>query len=661
MSRLTRIALLLPLLALLAAVPAWAQGPEPAPVSGTAPAPLNNAGTVLMVSQTVDAALREGADGALYADVRARTKLHNTSKSANARPFFGWPFWSGDDLRFDPSALPGFAVTRDEQPITLTQQIFPATFGGQTRNDTPWLVTEQSIGRDEQVAFDSSWRQALAPPGSPLVTFRYGLLPAGNWAAPIGSARITIQLPGLTSQEQIVSATPISPTFSGTAVEWLLVEEEPGSNMSVTLIAPELWRDLESARATVAAEPATVEARLHLADLYQRLADAGVAVYDGEAEAALLAAREAAPDNPEPHWRLAERYQRRVGPQDSPDLGALELTIDELDAALAAGLSGDREQGARAFVVAGARHLADVWLAQGDSRAALAYLDRAARWAEGSVAEEIAARRRDAVAQTVLDVLDRQGLDAALAFAAEEGLPVHDEARPSLAGLDLQIWTGPEGRRLAATFTGDQLAVAALGADLQARLRRVSGVEVTWQPGPSGGTLDLRWGSGQSAATWAETGAALARALPDTAPLDLLRAALSPDSITYEITTASGLTQRFEYQEQIALTSRAADVAAAVRAQADRATDPWERALLDRYASDWQAFIASQSTTYEVAFAPDQGQPLRRRWQPALPASETLSYRAEVPRLRQWLRLISAGLVGLLAAIALIWRWPVYR
>lgn len=658
MLRFALIGLLLLILTLPTEATVRAQ--ELPPASGTAPAPLNNAGTVVMVSQTVDATLREAEDGALYADVRARTKLHNTSKTENARPFFGWPTWPGDDLRFDPSALPGFTITRGGRPITLTQQIFPATFGGQMRNEITWLVTEQAIGRDERVTFDSSWRQALASSGSPLVTFRYGLLPAANWAAPVGSVRLTLQLPALTSHEQIVSATPISPTFTGTAVEWLLVDEKPAANVSVTLIAPALWRDLEATRAAVATEPGNVQAHLHLADLYQQLADAGVTIYDGEAEATLLAAREAAPDHPEPHWRLAERYQRRIGPEDNPDLRFLELTVEELEAALVAGLDGKRGQAARASVVAGARRLAEIWLARGDTPTALAFLDRAARWAEGPTAEEIAAQRREAVAQTVLEVLESRGLDAALAFATEEGVPTHAEVRPPLGGLDLQLQTGPEGRHLVATLTGDERTVAALAADLQARLRNVPGVEVAWQPGPSGGTLDLRWGAGQPPAQWVETGAVLGRALPDAPALDLLRSVLSPGAIAYQ-TTTSGLSQHFEYREQITLTSRAADLAAGVRAQAEAATDPWERALLDRYATDWQSFAAAQSATYEVTFAPDQGQPLRRRWQPATATTETLSYTTEIPRLRPWLQLAGAGLVGLLAAITLIWRWPVYR
>src|SRR5690606_30438618 len=143
-------------LAGLAGASALAQTPPPTAVAGTAPAPLNNAGTVVLLAQTVDATLREADDGSLYADVQATTKLHNTSKTENARPFFGWPFSPGDEFRFDPAELPDFHISRGGQVISMTQQTFPTNFGSQT--ESPWLVTEQSIGRDERVSFESSWR-----------------------------------------------------------------------------------------------------------------------------------------------------------------------------------------------------------------------------------------------------------------------------------------------------------------------------------------------------------------------------------------------------------------------------------------------------------------------------------------------------------------------
>ncbi|HYN88769.1 MAG TPA: hypothetical protein VER55_09575 [Ardenticatenaceae bacterium] len=646
--------------ALLGPAPVRGQEAPAVPISGTAPAPLNTAGVVVLASHTLDATIVEAEDCSLYADVRTRTRLHNTSTSENAQPFFGWPFWPGDDLSFDPAGLPGFSVTRDGGPLALQPQVFPATFGDQTRDATTWLVTEQPIGRDERVTFDSSWRQTLAPPGSVLVTFRYGLLPAGRWAAPIGSARITLQLPELTDQEQIVSATPRDLDFRGDVIEWLLVEAEPASNIVVTLIAPAVWRDLRATRETIAADPANVDARLHLADLYQRLADAGVRVYEAEVEATLLAARDAAPDHPEPHWRLAQRYRARVGSDRDPDLRYLQLTADELDAALAAGLDPERAAAARELVIDVNRRLADLWLEQGDTETALTFLDRASRWAEGSVAEDIAARRREIVSETILEVLERDGLDAALAVADAQGLPTHADSRSPLGGLDLRLETGPQGRHLIATFTGDPDTVADLAAELQPALSRVPAVAVAWEPGAHGGTLDVRWGTGQPASDWAATGVQLAEALPAVPALDLLRSVLAPAELTYQVTILN-LRERFEYRERIALTSRAAERASATRGKAEDAEDAWEQVLLERYASEWESFGDAQSVVYEVTFEPSQGQPLQRRWQPPIPTDETLAYSVEPPLLVKWLQLLGAGVIGLLAAIALIWRWPVYR
>ncbi len=301
-----RCFLLTALVVLLLALPPHASAQEGL-ATGTAPAPIAGADAVAFISQALDARLLRAADGSYNAEVESVIRLHNTDRFNDTTVTLGWPGWPGGELRFDPDALAGFAVSNEAQPLALQRETRTTVWGGEAR-DSEWVVAQAPIPRDTRERLFINWSQPLGQ--GPLLTFSFGLVPAGAWSGPVGSVRVSLALPSFASQELIVRAVPETFTFTGSGIEWILVEEEPATNLSVTFVAPHVWAEIEAARAARANDP--VGSALRLADLYEALAAAGATGYGAEAEAVLEEGRRAAPDNPELLRRLALLYRTRA-------------------------------------------------------------------------------------------------------------------------------------------------------------------------------------------------------------------------------------------------------------------------------------------------------------------------------------------------------------
>lgn len=623
------------------------------PAAGTAPAPLANTGTIVMVSQTVDASIFTTDDGATVADVSASTRLHNTSKTQTVDATFGWPSWAGGTTIFTPDGLSNFTLTRAGQPLEMSQRDVDTTWNGETRTVT-WWQTQQSLGRDERVSFQSSWDQSLGT--GPLVTFRFGLLPAGNWPSTIGSTRVTVDLPSFTQAEQIVTARPAEFDFDGERVEWVLTEFEPAQNIELTLIAPPLWNELQALRDRVANNPDDVDAWLRVADIYTALSDAGVSAYEAEARSALLEARRAAPNAPEPHRRLWQYYRNRIG--EPADLPTLQLALAEATALLQ---TGEDNTEARTFVVDGNVQLAEAWLAQDLPEVAITYLQEAEQFATGEQRADVQARQRAAAEQLALVTMVRAGLPEALEVAAEYDLP-HDVPRPWLDGITVQVRTDGSGRTLIATLDSAvsqpqfDTRLDDLGNALQDNAP--AGTDVTWATDAGSARLEITM-TRTDPGYWVDASVALLAALPDDPTLDVLRSTLQPAEIEWR-RTETFLEETVLYREDVALQGRAASQAEALQARHEQTDSQWEAALVRAGEDAWRRLASNQRARYVAEFDIG-GRTLRQEWTLSVPAQDTLQFQTDTPRLSRWLMLGGAGIGLLLLALIGIWRWPMRR
>ncbi|MGH2543815.1 MAG: hypothetical protein ACRDIB_13510, partial [Ardenticatenaceae bacterium] len=218
---------------------------EGALVAGAAPAPVAGTDAIVFVSQAVEARLYRADDGSYRADATGAVRLHNTDRFDVATITLGWPGWPGGELRFDPAKLTGFSATKGGQPLPTQVQSRPTSWGGEAR-ESEWLVAQTTIDRDARERILFAWSQPLGQ--GPLLTYSFGLIPASAWSGPVGSARVTLELPQVASQEIIVAAEPADYTFLGERIEWILVELEPSVNPRVTIIAPHLWSELQAVR-----------------------------------------------------------------------------------------------------------------------------------------------------------------------------------------------------------------------------------------------------------------------------------------------------------------------------------------------------------------------------------------------------------------------------
>lgn len=610
-----------------------AQGPEGELLTGTAPAPLSGAGSVVFISQAVDATLQRGEDGQYRVAAESVIRLHNSNRRGGTTVTLGWPGWAGDNLRFDAAQLPAFSLRNNQGRLNSYTQEVTTSWQGSERQSN-WLVTQTFIGADARERLFVDWQQPLG--AGPLLTYSFGALPSGAWPGAVGSLRVTLALPDYASSEIIVSAVPTDYTFSGTELEWLLVEQEPTANPTVTFIAPHLWQEIEAARAALASEP--VEANLRLASLYEQLAEAGVSEYGSEAVAALEAAHLAAPESPEPLRRLALLYQARVR-QQPDNLALLEQAVQAAEAALEA---GSDDEALRAGLVENLLALAEAWEAQ-EPAVALDFLNRAVR--AGSAPEQLAAQRQRLAEQLAVQALAGQDLSVALTLAETYGLPGEEIPIPWLDGASLQIESAPGMRVLRLHVAGEPALLDEQLDTLAARLNE-AGFTTEWD----GQALTLTL-EGDDAA-WQQAGQSIAPALEPHPELDLLRSALSSPTIQHR-TVQDLFESRYGYREQLALESRAATLAEELRQAAATQESAWEQALMNEAADRWQRLDESQTVQLVARF--EVGPTVQRSWSLQPPTNELVEWRGEAARRENWLLAIGGGALLLLLLLALIW------
>ncbi|GEM_PF-5040949 len=628
-------------------LPAWGGGDVAVPA--TAPAPLRGAGSVVLVSHVVDVRLLP-ADGRLQAEVEAVTKLHNTSKTAAAQVTFGWPTWAGGEITLPPEAQEGLEFAREGRPLAPELRPVETAWGEGQARPVPWWITTQSIPRDARVSFRVRWRQALDT--GPLVTLRVGLLPAARWPGPVGSVRVTLHLPELGDQEQIVWARPAEGmSFDGYRVEWVLADFEPADNLEVALIAPPLWQDIVTLRRRVADAPGDANAWLLLAERYASLADAGAPSYGAQAEAALLAAAKADPTNPEPHRRLWDRYRQDVG--DPPDPAALQEATEAAEAYV---LAGGTDPAVRAYAVNGLLRLAELWVEQGAPERALVWVERAEQVAGPEHQAPVAEVKERALAQTLAFVLQQEGIGTALTRARELGLSVESLPFPWGRRLRVLVRTERDRRTVVAEWVSPPVpdAAAARVQRVAAQLASQVPAGVTVAHGVEGPIVRLSITVEGPPETWPELMAAVEALLPQDENLDVVRSVLRPTALEWS-TGGGWLEEQVNYREVVTLQSRAASRAETLRQST--APTAWERLFVDEAATVWERLAASQEAVYEVQVK-SGSRLLRSTWRVKPPATEELTLAHTWLRAERLAWLIAGGVGLLMLALALIWRWP---
>lgn len=610
-------------------------------LGGVAPAPISGADTVEFVSQAVDAVLTRAGDGSYIVSNEAAMRLNNTNRFGAASVTLGFPGWGGGNVRFNPAELPGFAPYTDNGALGSQMQVLPTTFFGSSQDST-WQVTSVNIPSDTRIRLYTDWQQSLG--SGPLLTYSFGLIPASAWSGNMGSARVTLQLPFVISEEAIVSAAPTEGedtyTFQGDVIEWLLIDTEPSVNPTVTLIAPDYWREIETTRAARATDP--LGANLRLADLYSQLAVAGVASYSLEAEGALEAARRAAPTDPVPLQRLAVLYRERAE-QNGGDLAVLEQSVTVAEAALAA---GSTDEATRTALLRDLQTLADAWVAQ-DLLIALDFLTRAENVAAGSD-PALTEKRRAIAEQVAVNALQAGETEYALELATAQGLVMETPPVPYLESATLQILNRATERTYTLTVMGNATVLDEKLGGLATRLT-TAGFPATWDSAT--GTFSVA--TQGDPLTWQAAGQTVAVALGNDLELALLRDALLPPSVIYE-NSETWLEASHQYRETLQFGARSSDHANQLRSEADQRTSAWEKELIRAVASEWDLFAQRQSVRVTTQFA-DGAEMLQREWNVSLPTAQVLEWQERTTN-RDNLILVAGGVAGgLFLLLGLIW------
>ncbi len=257
-------------------------------------------------------------------------KLHNTDRLTDLQVPLGFPTWASDPYAFDPARLESFNVTLDGKKIKLEPTRAELRIGREVRS-VDWYTFTLPIEGDQKRTVRVDWEQDLGEDAFP--RFTYGLVTGSGWKGAIGSARITIHFPELTTPDQIIAYDPPDPTFDGTTLTWLLQTYEPPANPYLTFIQPALWDDWLARRRAAQQTPNDPNARAALGALLRQFAlidsprrDSFYAQAVAENESALRLD----PNNRAARQSLALLYESRAGAATGPrNAGYVLLAVEQ--------------------------------------------------------------------------------------------------------------------------------------------------------------------------------------------------------------------------------------------------------------------------------------------------------------------------------------------
>ncbi len=601
---------------LYAAAPARAQSPAPV-IIPIALVPAQHDAPLELVALTLDADISESGGHTLISGF-STFKVHNTDRLNDLQVPVGFPGWAGDPYAFDPARLSSFVVSVDGQKVkTLNPSRAELKIGGTVRT-IDWYTFTLSIAGDEKKTVRFDFDQDLGDGALP--RFVYGLVPSAEWKGSIGSARLTLRFPEMTTLDQIVSADPPNPEFDGTGVTWRFTNHEPLVNPSLTIVRPSLWDDLTNKRRAAQQNPNDANARAALGSLLRQLAlidSSRRESFYAQAVAELETAVRLNPTQRGARQALASLYESRAGPPAGPRQPTYILLAAAQWETLATSDANARKQLAEDYFYLGLD--AQTRLAFADAQT---FFDKAQSLAPGGAGplftpERLVAQRRALNVAWARALIDQPQRDEASA---------RDKARVALgdqfmASFNLPPFTVTRAEvNMSADSRSMVFALAPLVAQPAEMQNALSGAAASLRAVALKGDADVVFDNSllsitvrfASRAELIDRLTALSAALPDRAEWSLVRAVLSPRDLAWE-QVDEVVTHVTRYREDIDLSTACAaftaqmDAASKGLALLDRAsTSPGDdemqlkRALLKYAQSGWQSALAQSRVLYQV-------------------------------------------------------------
>ena len=647
--------------AILSATPAaHADAPTPVVVP-IALAPVQRTSPIELVALTLDADISE-SNGHTLLSGNSTFKLHNTDKMNDQQVPVGFPSWGGDPYAFDPARLSPFSVTVDGRNVKLNPSQAELRIGSAVRT-VQWYTFTLSIGADEKKTVRYEFQQDLGD--SPMPRFVYGLAPAVGWKGSIGSARLTLHFPEMTTPEQIVAYNPADATFDGTSLTWTFTTREPPANPSVTILRPSVWQDLGARRRNAQQNANDSNAHTSLGNILQQLASVDSPRRESYTSQAIAEFEQAArldPTNRTARQGLAALYELRAGPAAGPRQAAyVSLAVEQWEA-LAATDANARKQLAEDYFFLGSDAQS-----VGAFADALAYYDKASKESPGGAGplytpDHAASQRRALYIAWARSLLDEQDVASAVdkARAALGDAFIKSLQLPSFYTTGIHVSTTATSRTTEFRLT----PYASHAADLQNGLApivdslRAAGAQVTVEPAANNtDTLITIVVPLDSKEPLAEQLKPLAAHFPATAEWALVRAVFEPGDLAVENSNELW-TKAAAYRESVDLSAGCKAFQGPLdavtkllpplqSAPANNGEAQLKRALLKASQSGWQAALSAGAATYESGSETQVGACAAR----TVASSSSSPYWYVLAGLAALVLFIGGGMVSLAAVI----------
>lgn len=330
----------------------------------------------------------------------------------------------------------GLALT-DSRGTLLTPLENPDAFAAQ------W---ELPLARDEHRTVTLRFSQSLG--ASKLLWWRLALDGLAGWSD-LGGLHVALTLPQTLDENILLSVAPAGYGFDRRVLTWDTEQTTVPEPISVQMIAPPVWTQLQSLRA------ASNHAGLarFLTALSAAGAQAGIALpdYADEILAHWQAAVQANPSDPTSRLELAQLYQERAAAQPSSQLNYMLLAGQHLKAVLELKPT-DKALAER--VRALYYEAASIASRAGDPASALDYLECAA--ATPGAASETLARLEELSLRWAVDLADQGMIDQALTQLAGRLAPETEDAilryAPPFTSARTEIEQTPDGRTVRCYF-----------------------------------------------------------------------------------------------------------------------------------------------------------------------------------------------------------------
>ncbi len=599
------------LLHLVTLVPARAQSPSSTNIP-VALAPLRTDTPVELVALTLDANISE-SNGHTIISGYSTFKVHNTDKMNDLQVPVGFPAWAGDPYTFNPAQFTSTAVTVEGKKTTLTPSRADLKVGSAVRA-VDWFTFTLSLASDEKKTVRMDFTQDLGE--SALPRFTFGLVTGSGWKGSIGSARLTINFGGDSSQQQLVAYDPANVTFDGSSVTWLFLTHNPPSNPTLTFVRPSVWNELVTRRRAVQQNGNDANAHAALGTLLRQLGQVDSARRDSfqsQAIAEFEMAVRLDPNQRAARQALAALYEARAGPAAGPrEVAYVQLAVAQWEA-LSTGDAAARKQLAEDYFYLGMDAQTLKSFAE-----ALAYFDKASRLAPAG-AGPLYTPERASAQQRTLNIAWARALAEGDDFA---GAAVR--ARPALGDAFMASFRSPLFYLAQATVTmaaGSRSMVFSLvpfalskedalkSLNDVANAFRAAGADVTVTAGNSDVMLivDVPFASVSDLRTALD---ALAQATPNQPEWSVIHAIFSPDQLVWESTGTAWLGWS-RYQERSDLSQACGILKGQLQAIEQKAkplenaaaTDAeaqLKRALLTQARNGWQRALAQGDVTYST-------------------------------------------------------------